>query len=159
MDKKLVEEKAKKMFGEDGLFCAESVLTTLSNEAGIISPLIPRIATGFCGGIARTRGMCGAVTGGIMALGIMYGRDNAGQNVITVYEKVRIFLRAFEKEYKSINCFELTGYDLSKEDERKAFVEKGIMEKCRELTGRAAGLVAELINGEEGNDGRKLKQI
>ena len=152
MDTKLVEEKAKKMFGADGLFCAESVLTTVSDEAGVISPLIPRIATGFCGGIARTRGMCGAVTGGIMALSILYGRDNAEQPYETVYEKVQQFLQAFEKEHMSINCFELTGCDLSKEEDRQAFVEKEMMEKCSQFTGRAASLVAELISGEEDNE-------
>jgi C_GCAxxG_C_C family probable redox protein len=148
MDKKIVEERAKKMFGADGLFCAESVLAAVSEEAGIISPLIPRIATGFCGGVARTRGICGAVTGGIMALGILYGRDNAEQSYETVYEKVQQFLQAFEEEYMSINCFELTGCDLSKEEGRQAFVEKNMMEKCRQFTGRAASLVAELINAE-----------
>jgi len=153
MDTKLVEEKAKKMFGPGGLLCAESVLTSVSDEAGVISPLIPRIATGFCGGIARTRGMCGAVTGGIMALGILYGRDNAEQSYETVYEKVQQFLQAFEAEYKSTNCFELTGYDLGKEEERKAFFEKGMIEKCRQFTGRAASLVAELISGKEDNEG------
>ena len=153
MDTKLVEEKAEKMFGAEGLFCAESVLTAVSDEAGVISPLIPRIATGFCAGIARTCGMCGAVTGGIMALGIIYGRDNAEQSYETVYEKVQQFLRAFEKEYSSVNCFELTGCDLGKEEERQAFIEKGMMERCRQFTGRAASLVAELISGEEDNEG------
>ena len=76
MDIKKVEKKAEEMFGEDGLWCAESVLTAVSDEAGIVSPLIPRIATGFCSGTAQTRGMCGAVAGGVMALGIVYGRDN-----------------------------------------------------------------------------------
>ena len=129
MDIKRVEEKAKEMFGPEGLLCAESVLNTVSDEAGIISPLIPRIATGFCGGIARTRGMCGAVTGGVI-------------------------LRAFEEEYRSINCFDLTGCDLSKEEGRQAFVEKGMIEKCRKFTGRAASMVAKLINDEEGNEAK-----
>jgi len=154
MDIKRVEEKAKEMFGPEGLLCAESVLNTVSDEAGIISPLIPRIATGFCGGIARTRGMCGAVTGGVMALGILYGRDNTEQSYETVYEKVQQFLRAFEEEYRSINCFDLTGCDLSKEEGRQAFVEKGMMEKCRQFTGRAASMVAELINDEEDNEAK-----
>jgi C_GCAxxG_C_C family probable redox protein len=152
MDKKKVEERAEKMFGSDGLFCAESVLTAVSDEAGVTSPLIPRIATGFCGGIARTRGICGAVTGGIMALGILYGRDNVQQSYDTVYEKVQQFLQAFEEEYMSINCFELTGCDLSKEEGRQAFAEKNMMEQCRQFTGRAASLVAELINAEKNNE-------
>lgn len=139
------------MFGADGLLCAESVLTAVSDEAGVISPLIPRIATGFCGGMARTRGMCGAVAGGIMALGILYGRDNAQQPYDAVYEKVQQFLRAFEEEYRSINCFELIGCDLGKEEDRQAFVEQGIIKKCRLITGRAASLEAELVNDEEMN--------
>jgi len=88
-----------------------------------------------------------------MALGILYGRDNAEQSCETVYEKVQQFIQVFEKEYMSINCFELTGFDLSKEEERQAFLEKGMMEKCRQFTGRAASLVAELISGEEDNKG------
>lgn len=149
MDQERIEKKAKKMFGADGLFCAESVLTAVSDEANVISPLIPRIATGFCGGFARTRGTCGAVTGGMMALGILYGRDDAKQPYEPVYKKVRQFLRLFEEEFGSINCFELTGFDLSKQKERLAFAEKGMIEKCRHFTGRAARLVAELSNDPE----------
>ena len=145
MDINRLEEKARKIFGADGLFCSESVLTAVSEEAGVTSPLIPRIATGFCGGISRTGGICGAVTGGIMALGMLYGRDNPDQPFETVYEKVRKFLQAFEKENMSVNCFELTGCDLSREEGRQEFAEKGMMERCRQFTGKAAGLVAELI--------------
>jgi C_GCAxxG_C_C family probable redox protein len=145
MDITRIEKKAKERFGANGLFCAESVLTAVSDEAMIVSSLIPRIATGFCGGFARTRGTCGAVTGGIMALGILYGRDNANQSYAPVYDKEQQFLRAFEKEYSSINCFELTGFDLSKKEERQVFAEKGMMKTCRQFTGGAARLVAELI--------------
>ena len=146
MDNKQIEQKAQKMFDEAGLLCAESVLAAVADEAKVISPLIPRIATGFCSGIARTRGMCGAVTGGIMALGIIYGRDNAEQSYKIVYKKVQHFLKAFEEEYGATNCFELIGFDLGKEEERKAFYEQGLIEKCSQFTGKAASLVAELIN-------------
>ena len=144
MDVRKVEEKARELFGAHGLLCAESVLTVLSDEAGIVSPLIPRIATGFCGGIARTRGMCGAVAGGVMALGIVYGRDNPEQPYEIVYEKVQRFLRAFEEEFESTNCFELTGCDLSTDHGRKEFADRGVRESCRLFVGRAAGLVAEI---------------
>ena len=146
MDLEEVEEKAKERFGERGLFCAESVLTAVSDELGITSPLIPRIATGFCAGISRTCGMCGAVAGGVMALGIVYGRDNARQSHETAYEKVQRFLRGFEEEYKTANCFELTGCDLSTKAGRQAFVNKGMIEQCRQFTGKAARLAAKLIH-------------
>lgn len=146
MDKERVAEKARKLFGAKGLYCAESVLAALADEAGITSPLIPRMATGFCSGVARTGGMCGAVTGGILALNILYGRDNAQMTYETAYQNVQLFLKAFEDEFTSTNCFELTDCDLGKAEDRTAFVEKGMMEKCRHFTGRAASLVAEIIN-------------
>ncbi len=86
-----------------------------------------------------------------MALSILYGRDNTEQSCETVYKKVQRFIEAFEKEYTSTNCFELTGFDLNKEEERQAFFEKGMMEKCRQFTGRAASIVAELIISDEEN--------
>jgi C_GCAxxG_C_C family probable redox protein len=145
MNSKLVEKKAMQVFGPNGLFCAESVLTAVADEAGVTSPLIPRIATGFCGGIARSCGMCGAVSGGIMALGLLHGRDHGDETYETVYDQVQIFLRAFKEAFGSIDCFELTGFDLGKASDRQAFAEKGVMKKCRRFTGKAAGLVAEII--------------
>jgi C_GCAxxG_C_C family probable redox protein len=49
-----------------GYFCAESVLMAIAESQGIQSDLIPKIATGFCSGIARTGSICGAVCGAIM---------------------------------------------------------------------------------------------
>ena len=83
-----------------------------------------------------------------MALGLLYDRDNKKQSYEAIYDKVQQFIGAFKKVYGSINCYDLTGLDISKEEERKIFVEKGIKEKCGLLTGKAAGLVAELISND-----------
>lgn len=110
------------------------------------SPVIPRIATGFCSGLARTKGMCGAVSGGVMALGLIFGRDNAEVTVDATYGKIREFLNAFEKQYGSLNCFELTGCDLGTEDGRTLFKESGKKIKCAEMTGGAARMVMEMVS-------------
>ena len=85
MNPKIVEEKAMQRFGTGGLLCAETVLNTIAEEAGLQSAIIPKIATGFCSGLARTGGMCGAVSGGIMALGLIYGRDSEDQDFQPLY--------------------------------------------------------------------------
>jgi C_GCAxxG_C_C family probable redox protein len=149
VDTKKIEERAKEHFGMNRLFCAESVLLTVSEELGIDSPLIPKIATGFCGGMAHTCGTCGAVAGAVMAIGLVYGRDKGKQPYGPVYEIVQQFFQAFEDEFKSTNCLELTGCDLNTEEGRQAFVDRGVMGKCKRFTGKAAALVAKLIDEEK----------
>ena len=58
-------EKSAGDYFESGLFCAESVLLAISESMGQKSDLIPKIATGLCGGVSRTCGICGAVSGGV----------------------------------------------------------------------------------------------
>ena len=58
-----------------GFYCAESVVMAIAKAEGIESELLPRIATGFGGGMARTCGDCGAVTGAMMAVGLALGRS------------------------------------------------------------------------------------
>ena len=42
------------------------MLLAVCDHYGIQSPWIPKIATGFCSGVARTGGLCGAYTGAVM---------------------------------------------------------------------------------------------
>ena len=121
-----------------GLFCAESVLLAVSEEHGIESDLIPRIATGFCSGVARTGGICGAVSGGIMALGLVHGRDDENTAVEAAYERVRDFVARFEAEFGSSNCCELIGCRLDTPDGQAHFRENGLWESCRVFTREAA---------------------
>lgn len=143
MDAKRVEERAKQLF-RSNLYCAESVLKAIAEEAGIDSPLIPRIASGFCGGVARTGEICGAVTGGVMALSLMYGRDRAEDSIAGVYSKVQQLQAEFKKECGSVNCFELIDCDLSTAEGHRAFIERGLHKKCLRFTGLAASLAAQL---------------
>src|SRR5262245_61267719 len=72
-----------------GLYCAEAVVKALATAQGIDSELVPRIATAFCGGLSRTCGPCGALTGAVMGLGLSLGRDNAQQSADAVHTATR----------------------------------------------------------------------
>ena len=66
--KNMLSENAVECF-QEGYNCAQSVLLTMFqhwNSGG--SDLIPKIATGFGGGIGRCGSVCGALAGGVMAL-------------------------------------------------------------------------------------------
>lgn len=74
---------------KNGLYCAESVLSTLAKRQGLDTPEITAMATGFCSGLSQTAGPCGAVTGAVMGLGLALGRSQPGQPVDRTYRRCR----------------------------------------------------------------------
>ena len=138
-------QKAKALF-DSGLYCAESVLKVITEEENINSPLIPRIATGFCSGMSRTCNMCGAVTGGILALNVVFGRISPDESVEENYKAIQSLISRFKKEFGSTNCQELLGCDLDTKEGQEAFRENNLYLKCREYTGKATEFVREIIN-------------
>lgn len=80
---------------DSGFYCAESVLLAVTQSKGIQNDLVPKIATGFCSGISRTSGMCGAVAGGIMPPNIFFGRKMPTYSVDLNYEVVQTFINMF----------------------------------------------------------------
>jgi C_GCAxxG_C_C family probable redox protein len=131
-----------------GFFCAESVLQAIAESQGIQSDLIPRIATGFCSGISRTGGICGAVSGGIMGIGLVAGRNSPAESIEFSYTLTHKLINRFEKQYGSVNCCQLIGCDLATEAGQRYFMENHIMDRClqyaEDATSMAISLIAEL---------------
>ncbi|MGC8896255.1 MAG: C-GCAxxG-C-C family protein [Candidatus Bathyarchaeia archaeon] len=89
--KNLLCEKAVKSFLED-YNCAQSVLLTMFEYWNGENELIPKIATAFGGGIGRCGSVCGALTGGVMALGIKYGTNEPSlEKHLEAYKKRKNF--------------------------------------------------------------------
>ncbi len=116
--------------------------------------------------------VCGAVTGGIMAIGLKHG--GLGSRSMNTTLMVRDFADRFKAQHKSINCPDLTGFDVSKIDLRnpdtlkKMFGDlrtpeaqkevramlsgrdlKEIFETCTGYVRDAATIVNELVNAPE----------
>ena len=137
-------QRSRELF-QSGFFCAESVLQAVAESQGIQSDLIPRIATGFCSGISRTGGMCGAVSGGIMGIGLVAGRDSPAESVEPAYTLVQKLIHAFEEQYGSVNCRQLIGCDLATESGQRYFMENNLMESCLQYAEGATRLAISLI--------------
>ena len=131
---------------KSGFFCAESVLLAIAESQGIQSDLIPRIATGFCSGISRTGGMCGAVSGGIMGIGLVAGRDSPAESLEPAYTLVQKLISAFDKQYGSVNCRQLIGCDLDTEAGQRYFMENNLMERCLQCAADATSMAVSLID-------------
>lgn len=131
---------------DSGLFCAESVLLALARRQGVDTGALGGIATGFCSGVGRTAGMCGAVSGAVMALGLAYGRTQPGDSVEPSYSAARRLVAGFEAEFGSINCAELLGCHIGTAEGQQAFREQRLGVRCRAYTKRAAEMAAALID-------------
>jgi C_GCAxxG_C_C family probable redox protein len=118
----------------------------VAESKGIQSDIIPKIATGFCGGISRTCGMCGAVSGAIMALNIFYGRNIPNEPADENYIAVRKLLGEFEKRFGSSNCKELTGCDLGTQEGHDTFISsRKLIEQCKEYVEEATRMAMSII--------------
>ncbi len=98
------------------------------------------MATPFGGGVARWGTICGAVTGGAMALGFRYGRTKPEEKDKRdqTYKKVQEFLAAVEKEFGSIQCRDLIKLDLRNPADQKKYQELKLHDLCARLV--AAGI-------------------
>jgi len=141
-------QKGKDAF-ESGLCCAESVLKVIAEEEGIKSDLLPGIATGFCSGMSKTCNTCGAVTGGILALNLVYGRKSIDDLKENNYRAVQELISIFKKEFGSVNCQELLGCNLGTEEGQQIFDEKELNLKCIEFVGKSAEIVRSIIDSNK----------
>lgn len=149
MNESQVRKEAEAYFN-NGRCCAESVLLTLANAQGIKSDLIPRIATGFCGGMARTGCQCGAVSGAMMGIDLVLGRSQPDTSNQDCYEAIQRLIREFEAEFDSRYCYELLGCDLNTPEGQAAFQTRGLKVQCTAYTGKAAEIAARIINESSG---------
>ena len=143
---KQVSEKAKGYF-DQGYNLAESVSLSFKDYLGIEDSLLPRLASGFGGGVGRKGSLCGAFTGAIMAIGMKMGRTDPKdrKTLLMVYEKCQQFWEKFEKEFGSRNCYDLIGLHLDDPEENKKWAETGGREKCTAIVEKTAGMLCEFI--------------
>jgi C_GCAxxG_C_C family probable redox protein len=104
------------------------------------------MATGFCSGMARTGGLCGAVSGGIMAIGMVLGRTAAKDDIDPCYQAVRELQQRFIERFGTLSCLELTGAHLGTPEGQIEFRAKNQIKKCTDYVGEATRMVVEIID-------------
>ena len=112
-------ERAAALF-RGGYKCAQSVLLTTQDFWNEKKLLEPKIASAFGGGIGRRGSLCGALTGGVIAIGQKYGSDKPiPEEREKAYSLALKFYDGFQKELGSVFCRDLVGYDLTDPKELK----------------------------------------
>lgn len=113
-----VEQEAKDCF-KQGLNCSECVMTAMLKhfDTGLPHAAV-KLATGFGGGMGHTKNTCGAITGAVMGLSAIVGRENpmAKETMAErvqelqqgIYPVVGKMMREMEAEYGTLICAELS---------------------------------------------------
>ncbi len=150
---KKISKDAEDLF-RGGFFCSEALVSSIrSNFELDIPEEVIAMASGFPIGLGRAKCLCGAVSGGVMALGIFFGRTKQGDPKVEKNLAVSKELHDWFKENNgkgSLCCRVLTKeFDMSKGEHK---------EQCIYFTGLVAGKVAEIIIRELGLVNTDLEQ-
>lgn len=141
-------ERAEAKFIE-GYNCSQSVLFSFCGEFGLDEDTALKLSCGFGGGMARRGEVCGAVSGGIMVLGLKYGRGKNDTRVETdlAYSKIRDFMNRFSAKHGSCLCRELlSGCDLVTPDGQAYYKENECFNLvCRPCVRDAAAMVEDIM--------------
>ena len=94
---------------KDGCNCTQAVLLAFSDRTGLDAETVMRIASGFGGGMARMREVCGAVSGMFMAAGLILGDDGvpSHEHKRALYAQLQALAAQFRAENGSLLCREL----------------------------------------------------
>ena len=133
---------------KEGFSCSQAVLAACGGGRGLPRETLLKMGAGFGGGMARKGLTCGAVTGGILALGLVHGSDNASdvEAKEKVYALMQKFMEQFQKRHGCMDCRNLLGYDLSTSEGRLMAKESGRFETyCPTLVRSAAEILEEML--------------
>ncbi|MDF1574769.1 MAG: C-GCAxxG-C-C family protein [Bacteroidales bacterium] len=151
--KKLLDQKVDQ-YMQLSHHCAQSSFLALKEQFGLRGEQVVKALTPLPG-MAERGETCGAVTGPLMALGLIYGRDIHHLNNWDTYQAALVpagaFCEKFEKEFGTTLCHEVQEemfgrcYRLRDPAELQEFQNAGATDKCSEVVRKAVHMAAEII--------------
>ncbi|MEK7435258.1 MAG: C-GCAxxG-C-C family protein [Pseudomonadota bacterium] len=134
--------------------CPQCVLAAVQETVGIVEDQTVKASHGLSGGGGLVgEGVCGALSGGLLALSAKYGRDRDKLDkgrYMNNFQKARELTERFRREFGGVTCKELqqkfTGqtYDMWNAGEYKAF-DDARGKQCAHATGTVARWVTEML--------------
>lgn len=141
--------------------CAQACLAALQDVMGVRDDNVFRSASGLSGGAGLTTlGSCGALSGGVMAIGLFFGRERAEfkdpeRKRMIAYRLSKELGEKFIERYGSVVCREIQknylgrSYNLWSPEDYISFDKVAYQgNKCPELVAQAAVWAARIILDE-----------
>ena len=145
VDVEKIRKIAEEYYRSGDFYCSEAIVKTIKDEFQLpISDDIIAAASGFPVGMGGSGCTCGAMVGGIMALGLFFGRTEAKDEKVNKTMALANELHdIFRNRHKSLCCRVLTkGMELGSPEH---------MEQCISFTGEVAAEAAKIIIRELDN--------
>jgi len=140
---KQVQYDAEEVFRIGGFYCSEAIISSIRKN---IDPNMPEAliasASGFPIGVGRSKCMCGAISGGVIALGYFFGKEQSSDGTGSKSMKLAYELQeSFRKNHQGTLCCHIhtKGMDMASGEHKK---------QCVAFTGEMAAKVAEIIARE-----------
>ena len=134
---------------KEGYCCAQSVLFSYAERLNISTDMALKMADGFGAGMGRKQKVCGAISGAILALNLLYGRgenDDEDQHEFA-YSKVKDLIDKFEAKNGTATCKELLhGCDLLTPEGQDTFKTQNMIEQCYGYVDDTVAILEELID-------------
>lgn len=134
-----IKQEAADLYGD--FYCSEAIVSTLIKNLEIDIPAeVIAMASGFPGGIGGSKCLCGAVSGGLMTMGLFFGRtqpkDEKIGKMMTLSAELHDWFKA-ETGKNTLCCRVLTrGMEWEGVEHRK---------QCADYTGMVAERVLEIL--------------
>ncbi len=141
-----VESDAQKYF-EDHFNCAQSVFAPFAQRYGMDLETALKIATPFGGGMGHASQVCGAVSGGLMAIGLAKGILTYDRELkYACYDMAKEFQSRFLELHGEITCPGLLGFDIGDPEELEQVREQNLFHTlCPKFIADAAKLAEAII--------------
>lgn len=136
---KKIREDAEELFRKGDFYCSEAIVSSIKNNFELDMPdEMIAMASGFPVGIGKSKCVCGAVSGGVIAIGYFFGRTKGGDPKIQkTLELANELQESFRKNHGCLCCHVHTkGFDMASGEHKK---------QCVAFTGEIAEKAAEII--------------
>jgi C_GCAxxG_C_C family probable redox protein len=137
-----IRTQAENYYRNGDFYCSEAIVKTIKDEFELtVTDDIIKMASGFPVGMGGSGCTCGAVAGGVMAIGMFFGRTEAKDpKVAKTMALANELHNIFKERHKNLCCRILTkGMVLGSQEH---------MEQCISFTGEVAEEAARIIARE-----------
>ena len=141
------KEKALQYF-TDKFHCSQAVLAAFAPELGLTEEQALKLGACFGSGMRKGE-VCGACTGALMVLGLMYGQFDKDdlESRMRANKVNEAMMNGFAEKNGSYICNELLGCDIRTEEGVKEAREKGLFtDFCPIMVANAVDLLEEIIS-------------